>query len=164
MIPLHSGGQKKSEIFNMSFETIFSLSSLPVIPLWLLMIVAPRWTVTKRIMTSPLSILAPALIYSALVLPSIVSILPSVMNPTLDGIMMLLATPAGATIAWVHFLAFDLFVGRWAYLDSRERGLSAWVMAPVLFFVLMLGPFGFVLYLIVQAIWGNSVQTVNGKA
>jgi hypothetical protein len=64
----------------------------------------------------------------------------------------LLGTPAGATIGWAHFLAFDLFVGRWAYLDSRERAISAWLMAPVLFFVLMLGPIGFLLYLAVRAV------------
>jgi hypothetical protein len=30
---------------------------------------------------------------------------------------------------FLHFLAFDLFVGRWVYLDSRERGISALLMA-----------------------------------
>ena len=49
-----------------------------------------------------------------------------------------------------HFLAFDLFVGRWVYLDSRERGISAWLMAPILLVVLMLGPLGFILYLVVR--------------
>ena len=65
---------------------------------------------------------------------------------------MSLGEPAGATIGWVHFLAFDLFVGRWAYLDSRERSISAWLMAPVLFFTLMFGPMGFVLYLVLRTI------------
>ena len=50
-------------------------------------------------------------------------------------------------IAWVHFLAFDLFVARWAYVDNWETGISAWLMAPILFFTLMLGPVGFLLYL-----------------
>jgi hypothetical protein len=75
-----------------------------------------------------------------------------VLSPSLAGIAALLGTPAGATIAWVHFLAFDLLVGRWAYLDSRERGVSAWLMGPVLFFTLMLGPVGFLLYLAVRAL------------
>ena len=51
---------------------------------------------------------------------------------------------------WVHFLAFDLFVGRWVYLDSRENVINAWIMAPVLFFCLMLGPIGLLLYLSVR--------------
>jgi hypothetical protein len=59
-----------------------------------------------------------------------------------------LGQPTGATIAWAHFLAFDLFVGRWAYLDSREKGITAWVASPLLFFILMVGPLGFLLYLL----------------
>ena len=74
----------------------------------------------------------------------------SLLNPTLDGIAGLLGTPAGAAVGWVHFLAFDLFVGRWAYLDSRERGISAWLVSPTLFFVFMAGPLGLLLYLAVR--------------
>ena len=70
---------------------------------------------------------------------------------SLAPIARLLGTPAGATIAWAHFLAFDLLVGRWAYLDSREQGLSAWAMAPVLLLTFMLGPLGFLAYLAVRA-------------
>ncbi len=70
----------------------------------------------------------------------------------LPAIAKLLGSPAGVTIACAHFLTFDLFVGRWVYLDSRDRAISAWLMAPVLFFVLMLGPIGLLLYLIVWAV------------
>jgi len=136
-------------------ETIFSLSNLLVLPFWLLMITLPRWRATERIMRSPLVSAAPALLYLVLVLPRLAELLPALANPTLAGVAALLGTPAGATIAWAHFLAFDLFVGRWAYLDSRERGVSAWIMAPVLLCVLMLGPVGFLLYLAARALAGR---------
>ena len=71
---------------------------------------------------------------------------------TLQSVAALLGTPESATIGWVHFLAFDLFAGRWVYLDSRERGVSPWVMAPVLFLTLMFGPLGFLLYLGVRGV------------
>lgn len=137
----------------MSLETVFSLSSLPVLPFWLLMIVLPRWSWTERIMRSPLVILAPALLYIVLVVPRFGEISAAVRNPDLAGIAALLGTPVGATIGWVHFLAFDLFVGRWAYLDSRERRISPWLMAPVLYLTLMLGPLGFTLYLALRALY-----------
>ena len=92
----------------------------------------------------------PAALYAALVLPRLGEIWPAVSRPTLNGVMTLLGSPAGATIAWVHFLAFDLFVGRWIYLDSQERRISPWLMAPVLFLTLMLGPAGFLVYLMVR--------------
>ena len=134
-------------------ETLFSLSNLLVLPFWVLIIVLPHWRWTERLMQSPLVSLAPALLYAALVLPQLGGILAAVARPTLGGIAALLGTPAGATIAWAHFLAFDLFVGRWAFLDSRERQISAWLMAPILFMVLMLGPIGFLLYLATRAFY-----------
>jgi hypothetical protein len=132
-------------------DTIFSLSGLLVMPFWILMILLPRWRVTQRLLRSPLVILGPALLYMALVLPNAANILGAVNNPSLGGITALLTTPTGTTIGWVHFLAFDLFVGRWAYLDSQERGISGWLMAPVLYLTLMLGPAGFALYLLLRA-------------
>jgi hypothetical protein len=62
----------------------------------------------------------------------------------------LLGSAAGATIAWIHFIAFDLFVGRRIYVDSQERRISAWVTAPALFLTLMLGPAGFLFYLVIR--------------
>jgi ABA DEFICIENT 4-like len=133
-------------------ETLFNISGLFVLPFWFLMIVAPHWRVTSQILKSPFVIIAPVIACVMLVFPQIGSLLPIVLGPKLPEIAALLATPQGVTLAWMHFLAFDLFVGRWAYLDSRERGISAWLMAPILFFILMLGPFGFLLYLCVSAV------------
>lgn len=142
-------------------ENLFKISGLFVLPFWLLMIVAPHWRVTMRIIKSPFVIIAPVIAYVILVLPQIGTLLPKVMGPKLPEISALLGTPEGATIAWMHFLAFDLFVGRWAYLDSSDRGISAWLMAPILFFILMLGPFGFLLYMIVRLIWAKINHEVH---
>jgi hypothetical protein len=134
----------------MNPETLFSLSSLLVMPFWLLLIFLPRWRVTDRVMAGPWVALPAALLYAVLVLPRFVEIFTAVANPTLTGITALLGDPTGATIAWAHFLAFDLFVGRWVYVDGRSRNISAWFISPILFMVLMLGPIGFLLYLVMR--------------
>lgn len=134
----------------MNPETLFSLSSLLVMPFWLLLIFLPRWRVTERVMAGPWVTVPAALLYAVLVLPRLGAVFTAVANPTLSGITALLGEPAGATIAWVHFLAFDLFVARWVYLDGRSRHISSWFISPILFVVLMLGPVGFLLYLVVQ--------------
>ena len=131
---------------------IFSLSSILVLPFWAMVILVPRWRWTARIMRSLFVSIAPAGLYAVLVLPRLGQIWPAVSQPTLGGIAALLGSPAGATIAWAHFLAFDLFVGRWIYLDSQERRISGWLMAPVLFLTLMLGPAGFLSYLVVRSV------------
>jgi hypothetical protein len=142
-------------------DLLFPASNLLVLPIWALMILLPRWRWAARIIRSPLVSAAPAILYAALVLPRLGAIWPAVSRPTLSGVEALLGSPAGATIAWVHFLAFDLFVGRWIYLDSQERRISSWLMAPVLFLTLMLGPAGLLFYLVVRfirAAWPTSTQ------
>jgi len=119
-------------------------------PFWLLLIFLPRWRITERLMAGPWVAVPAALLYAVLVLPRFGEIFTAVLNPTLAGITAFLSDPTSATIAWAHFLAFDLFVGRWVYLDGRSRKITAWIISPVLFMVLMLGPIGFLLYLVVR--------------
>lgn len=137
------------------FAALFQFANLWIMPFWLLIIVLPHWNWTKRIIGS-LWIVAPLLLaYALLVLPQALAVLPTLMNPTIPGIAGLLGTPTGATIGWIHFLAFDLFVGRWVYLDSRTRQITAWVASPLLFLILMFGPFGLLLYLLVRMAFGE---------
>jgi len=132
-------------------ESIFLLSNLLVMPFWLLIILAPHWRWTQRIVASPWIVAPAALLYAALVTPNMLTLLPALANPSATSIAALLGTPAGATIAWAHFLAFDLFVGRWAYLESRRLRISAWVVSPLLFLILMLGPLGLLLFMFLRA-------------
>jgi hypothetical protein len=119
-------------------------------PFWLLMVLLPTWRWTRRLIASPWIAAPAALLYAILIIPMMASALPALMNPELANIATLLGTPAGATAGWIHFLAFDLFVGRWVYLDGRSLGLSAWLVSPILLVVLMFGPLGFLLYLTVS--------------
>lgn len=143
----------------MTMENIFSLSSLLVMPFWFLMAFVPTWKWSKRIIGSAWIAAPAAILYVFLVLPGIQDILPQVMNPELTGIAATLGTPEGATIAWVHFLAFDLFVGRWVYLDSRKRNINPFIMFPFIFFTLMLGPLGFLAYLVLRFFFRENVTT-----
>jgi hypothetical protein len=131
---------------------LFQIGNILVLPFWLLMIVLPHWRWTQRIIGSPWIAAPTALIYAILVLPSATTLLPALAQPTLAGIAALLGTPEAAAIAWAHFLTFDLLTGRWAYLDSRARKISAWLMAPVLLLTFLLGPLGFLLYLLVRSV------------
>lgn len=135
---------------NLSYEMLFTFSNLVVMPFWLLMIFLPHWKFTKRVLSSPLIALPTALLYVALVLPQAFSLAGSLSNPSLAGITRLLSTSEAVLIAWAHFLTFDLLTGRWAFLESRAQNFNAWLMAPILFLILMLGPLGFVLYLILR--------------
>ncbi|MFF0176708.1 ABA4-like family protein [Micromonospora profundi] len=133
--------------------TLFTVTFAVAAPFWALMILLPRWSWTARIIGSPLIVLPAVVIYGLLVIPALGEVLPAVAAPTVDGIRDLLGTNDGAAAAWAHMIAFDLFVGRWAWLDSRERGVPALVMAPVLVLTILLGPLGLAAYLGVRTRW-----------
>ena len=48
----------------------------------------------------------------------------------------------------MHYVAFDLFVGRWAALDAAERGVPRPLMLPVLAACFLFGPSGLATYLL----------------
>ncbi len=131
--------------------TLFELSNLVILPFWLLMVLLPHWGGTRTLVSSPWIVVPPALIYVVALWPVAGAVLPAVMQPQLADVARLLGTPTGATIAWAHFVALDLFVGRWVYLDSRARGFSAWWVSPVLVVCLLLCPAGLLLYLAFRA-------------
>jgi hypothetical protein len=133
-------------------ERLFAVSSLLVMPFWLLMILVPRWRWTERLARSPFIVAGPVLLYAALVLPELLALLPLVTRPALPAVAALLGQPRGATIAWAHFLALDLFAARWIYLDARERALPAWIVSPLLALTLLFGPLGLGGYLLWRAL------------
>jgi Domain of unknown function (DUF4281) len=47
---------------------------------------------------------------------------------------------------WVHYLAFDLFIGCWMAMDAAERGIRHLLVIPCLFLTFMFGPVGLLLY------------------
>lgn len=134
----------------MKLELLFALSSLAVLPGWLLMIGLPQWSVTRTVIGSPFVLLPLPVLYVALLVVNWPLLLRLIEHPTLTGVAFVLGEPGGALIAWVHILAFDFFVGRWAYLDSQERGIHFLAMAPVLWLTLLVGPIGLLAYLVLR--------------
>ena len=129
---------------------LFELANLSVMPFWLAMILAPRQRLTQRLMARPWPAAVLAVVYATVLAPLLPSLLPLLARPRLAEIAAALGTPAGATLGWLHFLAFDLLVGRWVHADSLERDLPWWRTAPVLFLTLMFGPLGWLTHLLTR--------------
>jgi hypothetical protein len=133
-------------------EALFQLSFLVAAPFWALMILAPGWAVTRRIAGSPLIVMAPLAICLAVLVPIIGDFWPVVTSPTLAGLRELLASPEAVTALWAQVIAWDLFVGRWMYLDSRLRNVHPLVMAPVLLFTILLSPIALPVYFAIRLV------------
>ena len=142
-------------------QLLFALTFPLAAPFWALMILAPGWSVTRKVIASPLVTVPPMLVYAALVLPQFGPFLASVGSPDLPGVMALLGSPVGAAAGWAHFIAFDLFIGRWMYLDSRERGMHPLAMAPVLVLTILLAPLGLLSYLVLRTVLPDRHQVAQ---
>lgn len=134
----------------MTPQALFDLAFPLAAPFWLLMIVAPAWAWTHRIVSSPLIVVPPLLVYVALLLPQFAAFAAPVVSPDLPSLAAVLGTPSGAAAIWAHAIGFDLFVGRWMYLDARERGIHPLVMAPVLVLTILLSPLGLLVHLAIR--------------
>jgi hypothetical protein len=149
----------------MPWETIFSIANVWPLPFWLLLALGPRSELTAKIVLFG-AILPLALVYAVL-LPLIMTGAVDPVGPAggtmdmtkLSGVMALFDSKGGATIGWIHYLAFDLFVGLWVARNADRHGYARWVQVPLLFFVLMAGPLGLALYLLVRFTCQNRPET-----
>ena len=62
---------------------------------------------------------------------------------------------------WVHYLAFDLFVGTWETRDAAGRGISRWIVGPCLLLTLLFGPIGWLAYHVARSRRAPASSAVN---
>ena len=141
----------------MDWPTIFSMANLFALLAWVALIFGPRreivFTVLREGAVGLLSLFyATLLIYLMVFAPA-----PGGETPdfsTMEGVRTIFATDAGLTLGWVHYLAFDLFVGLWVARNADAISLSRLVQAPILLATFLFGPLGLCIYLIVRRIHG----------
>jgi hypothetical protein len=68
---------------------------------------------------------------------------------------VLFTEPALLLAGWVHYLAFDLFVGAWELRDAQQRGVPHAAVIPCLVVTFMLGPIGLLAYFGLRAVAGK---------
>ena len=70
---------------------------------------------------------------------------------TLANVQLLFTQSEIAMAGWLHYLAFDLFMGAWIVREARKASRSHWFIVPVLPFTLLFGPIGYVLFLALKS-------------
>ncbi|MFF5227146.1 ABA4-like family protein [Dactylosporangium sp. NPDC000521] len=128
-------------------DTLFQLAFLVVVPFWALMIVAPGWRWSERIAGSVHIALPALVVWAFAIAPVLREFATEMLNPDLAGVRALFADDDVVAAVWAQVLAWDLLVGRWIYLDSRERRVHPLIMAPLLMLTILLSPIGLPLYL-----------------
>ncbi len=59
---------------------------------------------------------------------------------------------------WVHYLAFDLFIGAWESRDSQRLQIPRLVMLPCYVMTFMLGPIGLLFYFAIRTAKTKSLE------
>ena len=133
----------------MPLEILFKIASYAIIPFWLLLILAPRWSWTQRLAHGPVVLLFLTPIY-AYMLFGYGPAPDGVEFRSLYGVMQGFAVPHIVVAGWIHYLIFDLFVGAWMTRDAQRRGVSHFLVVPCLIATLMIGPLGLLFYVLVR--------------
>src|SRR5690242_13859613 len=83
-----------------AMDTIFSVSSWLVLPVWFLMVFLPTWSTTKAVARSPYVSALAAVLYVMLIAPLLSVLVPELLHPTLGGMAAILGTREGTLAAW----------------------------------------------------------------
>ncbi|MCA8902235.1 MAG: DUF4281 domain-containing protein [Hyphomonas sp.] len=141
----------------MTYETVYTLINLAVMPAWLLLAILPRSTITRTVVHSGLYPLGLGVFYIVTLSMNMFFGMGAEGGTftSAAGVSQLFSHPLGILVGWSHYLVFDLFTGAWEARDAQRRGVPHWMLVPCLFFTLMFGPVGLLLYLAVRLASGK---------
>ncbi len=135
----------------MTTADVFSIANTMAMPMWLLLMVLPKWKVTRFLIDYKIIPLLLSLFYVYYMF-SHVQAGGGLDFGSLSSVMSLFTMEFAVMAGWVHYLAFDLLIGMWMINQNRELGIHQLLMAPILFATFMLGPVGFLLFMIVRTL------------
>jgi hypothetical protein len=139
-------------------ETLFSISGIPAMIGWAALLASPFMPRLSQIIAG---IVSPALLsvaYAALILGFWTR--ASGGFGSLADVALLFQTPQILLAGWVHYLAFDLFVGAWIVRTARAENIPFLLVVPILPLTFLFGPAGFLAFTAVRAARGTLQHSI----
>ena len=139
----------------MSADALFSAANLAAMAGWILLTIAPR----RRWATMTAGAIIPLLL-AALYLALLAMHWGETRGgfSTLPAVAELFSSRWLLLAGWLHYLAFDLFVGAWEVRDAIERGVPHLLVVPCLLLTFLFGPIGFMAYHAARQIGAGRVR------
>jgi len=152
---------------NENIKQAFSIATFGPQYLWILMVLFPNTQVTKKVMGGYGGIIAFSLVHLFIVIASAsqengtapMAEFNGVFDPSPDAnpqaaMIGMMKYPNFVTEEWSHVLTWDLFVGRWIWLDGLKRG----VFTPhSVLLTNLIGPPGFLLHCLTCIVTGKGI-------
>jgi hypothetical protein len=133
----------------MNADILFSIANLIALAGWMLLTLLPRWKYTQMIVISGFLPLLLSTLYLSLIIAYFGEAEGSF--GSLDGVMSLFQNRYVVLTGWVHYLAFDLFIGCWELRNSEKHQIPLFLVVPCLFLTFMFGPVGLLCYFIIRS-------------
>ncbi len=128
----------------MSNDAVFGIANMLALAGWGALVLSFRFPVWAGRIAGVAIPLLLAVAYAGLIL-SFWSRAPGGFA-TLPDVMALFTMPEIALAGWLHYLAFDLFVGAWEVRTARREGIAFLLVLPCLALTFLFGPAGFLLF------------------
>ena len=125
-------------------DAIFSVTNTTALVSWIVLILLPRALVLCKLV-QVLAVGGLCVAYAVLIQLVFFSVQGGGFS-SLAAVQRLFEVPEVALAGWIHYLAFDLFVGLWIAQRADAMGLSRWLQAPLLGVTFMFGPIGLMLF------------------
>lgn len=137
----------------MNWPWVFNFANGLALAMWIALIFLPRWQFLRTTIFY-LGTGFLCLVYAVLVALMLGGVLRGAASHvdmgTIAGVRAIFRSDGGVVLGWIHYLAFDLFVGQWIARDADDKGFSRVLQAPVLALTFILGPAGLALWLIIR--------------
>jgi hypothetical protein len=139
----------------MGWGELFKIANTIALVCWLLLLVLPRFPkLLAMIRYGVISFFAIG--YAAIVVLCFSSIEGGGFN-SLPEVKILFSSDAAVLAGWIHYLAFDLFVGLWIAEQCDQIRIGRLLQIPLLFFTFMFGPIGLLLFYLLQIVRTGSL-------
>jgi len=132
----------------MTPERLFSLCNTLALIGWLILTFAARMRWAARVATGVVIPLVIAVLYAGLVAAHWGDAQGGF--GSLEGVAELFSNRWLLLAGWIHYLAFDLFIGSWEVRDAQALGISHFIVIPCLVLTFLFGPAGLLLYFIIR--------------
>ncbi len=135
----------------MTADSLFSLAGTLAVAGWLVLVFLPRWRYGAPLIGG---VLIPALlgiVYGYLIVRYMAAAEGGF--GSLAEVRSLFANDFVLLAGWIHYLAFDLFIGAWEVRDAGRHRIHHLAVVPCLGLTFMFGPIGLLAYLALRAGW-----------
>lgn len=143
----------------MNASAIFSFGNTFVLLGWILLIFLPNWKHTQTIILNGMIVLF-ALLYTYMIVIDIANFNPDSFS-TLANVKELFTHDNAVAAGWLHYLAFDLFVGAYIVRTAKSLGISRWLYTLALPFTFMFGPIGYLIFFIIKTLKTKSLYGID---